>query len=102
MAIFSQALIYGWVSKYRDTIPYTILKIILINKKKNDKYFINIFILLVDKDNEKQFIFIVGLRNSHQPVFVFYKTGFNESIVNSILSEDEKKLKSFLIQARAY
>lgn len=91
MAIFSQALIYGWVSKYRDIIPYTILKIILIIKKKNDKYFINIYILLVDKDKEKQFIFIDDLRNIHQVIFIFYKKIYNESIVNSRLSEDEKK-----------
>jgi len=32
-------------------IPYTILKIIFANKKKNSNYFINIFIRPVDKDD---------------------------------------------------
>lgn len=73
MAIFSQALIYGWVSKYRDIIPYTILKIILIIKKKNDKYFINIFILLVDKDTGNHFIFMMDACCKKKSRLIVYK-----------------------------
>jgi hypothetical protein len=96
LAIFSQALIYGWVSKYRDTIPYTILKIILINKKKNDKYFINILISLVDKDNKKQFIFNVDLLSIHQPVFIFIKQDSMKVLRILCFQRMRKKIKSNL------
>jgi hypothetical protein len=43
-------LIYGWVSKYRETkFPYTILKIISSNKKLFVKNFIHIFLFRVNK-----------------------------------------------------
>lgn len=40
--ISARALLYGWVSKYRNKIPYTILKIIFSNKKNFPVFFINI------------------------------------------------------------
>jgi len=38
----ARALLYGWVSKYRNKIPYTILKIIFSIRKNFIAFFINI------------------------------------------------------------
>ena len=48
-SVVSEGIIYRWVSKYGNQIPFTILEINSFNQKIFSNYFINIFGIAVDK-----------------------------------------------------